>query len=506
MANEAIFKVSLQALTWNYAGAVVKALSGLAIGIVMARILGPEPYGLVAAAWLVIGFGNMLADSGFGAALIQQKEISPRDVRFAFGVHLLLGALFTTLGVAGAPLVGAFFRRPDLVPVFHALAWVFLLQAGGQTATSLLKRNLRFRELQIAQVSGQIAGYVGLGIPLALFGFGVWSLVAAQLTQTFVTSVLTYRFVRHGLQPCARPDKGRLIRFGLTVILVNIANWTTSNLASAIIGRAFGAVWLGLFQRAAYLTSAPMHSIVPVLQGVLFPASAKVQNNDAALRKGYLAALCGLSLLLLPMLGGLAGIAHTAIDALYGERWLDVSPLLPPVALAVAVEGMMALSGPVIWGKGRVELELSVQLVTAGIAAVALLGAARISVVAVVWTLLAVQALRFLLVTSALARLIALPPGTLARTLLGSVAAALWTAAGVRLTDEVLIIFAWPAAARLAAAVLAGLIGLLLFISLFPRLSLSPELSEALDRVAKAFPVPMQRIVYRVRGLWRRSL
>jgi len=164
---------TLAALQWNYAGALARAVCQITIMIVLARLLGPEPFGLVAIAWLLIGVGTLISDFGFGAALVQRAAISPDEVRYVFTVQMLLGVGYTVLVAGSADLLAYFFEQPELVPVVRALSFVFLVQAFGQTAVNLLRRDLDFKGLQLSQVLSYVLAFVLLGIPLAYLGLGV---------------------------------------------------------------------------------------------------------------------------------------------------------------------------------------------------------------------------------------------------------------------------------------------------------------------------------------------
>jgi PST family polysaccharide transporter len=112
------------ALKWNYGGAVVRAVSQLAILVVLTRLLGPQPFGLVAVAWLVVGFGNLVADFGFGAALVQRRTISGSEIRYAFTMQVLIGACLTMIVAGSAGLIGRILDNPEVVPVIRS-RWCF---------------------------------------------------------------------------------------------------------------------------------------------------------------------------------------------------------------------------------------------------------------------------------------------------------------------------------------------------------------------------------------------
>src|SRR5438045_698235 len=132
------------ALRWSYVGFATRAAAGFASGIVLARLLGPKPFGQVAAATLVFGFANQLSDAGFNSALIQAPKVEEEDVQFAFTFQLAMGGLLTICCVLLAPTIGVALRDPLVGDVLRVTALVFLIQAFGQSSAALLKRRLAF--------------------------------------------------------------------------------------------------------------------------------------------------------------------------------------------------------------------------------------------------------------------------------------------------------------------------------------------------------------------------
>ena len=128
---------SYNALVWNYIGSAVRTSSQFLVGIALARLLGPEAFGIVAVGWLMVGIGNLVADFGLSAALIQCKTIVERDIQFAFTAQVLLGLILTLIGFSSANSMALFFHHAEAGPILQAMAFLFLLQSFGQTAGAL---------------------------------------------------------------------------------------------------------------------------------------------------------------------------------------------------------------------------------------------------------------------------------------------------------------------------------------------------------------------------------
>lgn len=389
----------LTALKWNALGNTVRALVQFIIGIVLARLLGPEPFGLVAIAWIVIGLGNLIADFGLASALVQRKKITPLDIRFAFTVQIVVGLVFSFVVASLAPLIGIFFGKPNAVQVVQAMALLFVLQASGQTSAAILRRQMNFRAIQLASIGGYLTGYIAVGLPMAWAGAGVWALVVAQLTQAVITSVALYLRVRHSLQPTLRMPGGGMLAFGSGVLAGNVSSWGISNLDAAIVGKIFGVVELGLYNRTMNLVATPMNAFVSAVQSVLFSAYSRDQADIASVQRSYLASVGGVAMLLIPAFLTLAAIPQTAILGVYGEAWLPAQSLLTPLALAMPINVLLALGGPLLLGLGKARSEASVHAFSLLALAAALSWAANVSLVAVPWAVLSVYILRCFLIT-----------------------------------------------------------------------------------------------------------
>jgi O-antigen/teichoic acid export membrane protein len=390
---------AFSALKWNYVGTVAKSGANFAVGIILARLLGPIPYGQVAVASLVISFGGLVADVGLGAALIQKQELDKEDIRFAFTVQMLFAAFVVGAIWLLTHQIAGFFHQPETELVIRTLVPIFILQALGQTATSLLARNLHQKKIQTIQLISYLVGYVGFGIPMAIFGTGVWSLVAAQLAQTLLNTALVYASVRHSVLPLLTSKNARLLRYGGKVAGTNLVNWWISSSDNLFVGRTFGAADLGLYNRSFMLVYMPAYSLVSTLQAVLFSAYSRSQGRPKSLQQTYLASVAIIAMLTMPPFFVVAVIPDAVISGIYGPRWMGAVSVLIPLALAMSLDALTGLAGPVMWGLGKVERELWPQLVTAVSMVAMMMLMSRISFVAVGWGVLMIYLLRFALMT-----------------------------------------------------------------------------------------------------------
>lgn len=416
--RKGLAEASFSGLFWNYFGVIARNLAAFAISVPLARMLGPEPFGQVALAWSVIGLGNLLADLGFSSAIIQRESLDDRDIRFVFTLQLGLGCLWFLLVAGLAPLIAAFFRDPHLTPVLRWLGGMFLVQSGGQVATGLLKRKLAFKRIQVAQVGSYLASYLLIGLPLAWAGKGVWSIVWAQLIQGALYTGAVFLLARHPIRPCFSAAGGRsLSNFGAKVLATNLCNWTIGNIDNVMVGRWLGPVALGLYSRAFSLITAPLNALITTLQSVLFPVYSRIQDQQNLQANMYLALFEGVALLTMPVFFGIAAVAPTIMVGLFGIRWAAAAPILCALASAMPFLALLGLAGPLLWGIGKVELELRAQFLVAILSVGLLAWAAQGSVVFFSWVVVGLYVFRFLVMTAQIVLLLKLPLAPLLRGL-----------------------------------------------------------------------------------------
>ena len=364
----------------------------MTIGAVLARILGPGPFGQAIIASTIYGFVALFVNGGFSQALIQQRDLAPLQVRRTFTTQVGMGIVMTLIVAVLAPFLARQFHTPAATPVIRAMSLIITFQAIGLVSAALLRRQMRFKAVQYAGIASYIVGYVAIGLPLALHGAGVWSLVAAYLAQSLFNTVLLYVAVRHTLLLSFHfPD--RSTSFGGAVIGSNLMNWGHSNLDNLASSR-LGPFSLGLYGRACNLAYQPVTALATTVQSVLLSAAAKVQHRPELLRSVVLSMLALVFGLIGPAYVTLALIPDTAILGLYGTKWVESVPLMVPLALAMPFWGGMSLLGPVLAGIGKPQLELWPQAVTCGIAAVTFFTASHFGLVWIAWSLVAVSVIR----------------------------------------------------------------------------------------------------------------
>ncbi|MDB5762852.1 MAG: GumJ protein [Herminiimonas sp.] len=472
-------RLGWQALKWNYFGNAARGLSQFLIGILLARLLGPEPFGIVAIAWMILGIGNLFADLGFGAALIQRENFSKLDLRFIFTCQMTFATVLTLSGLLSGQYIAAYFHRPDATPVIQAMFFLFMFQSFGQTAAAILRRSLNFKALQKITITSYLIGYLFVGVPAAYFGFGVWSLVAAQLVQSLLNSFQLIRITKVPITPYFRGDSAGIVKFGLKITAANISSWSISNLDTVFIGRAFGVLDLGLYSRAMNLLTTPMTIITTGFQGVLFSACSRTQNDLEKVKRIYLETNAVIAIICFPIFIAAAVIPETLILGIYGPKWQASAGVVTPLALAILVNALLAIKGPILMAGNRVGVELKNQIYTILLFVPILSIAIHYSLQAVAWSVFGIYLIRWSLLTIATLRFTGATVGEFARTFYIPAMLACAISAATAAADH--YFSSLPAFYRLAAAGGAAFMTLLVFMRLFGGHFLKANLGTLID-------------------------
>ncbi|MBA4262154.1 MAG: polysaccharide biosynthesis protein [Comamonadaceae bacterium] len=485
---------SISAFLWGGGGAFLRLFMQTAAQIVLARLLGPEQYGLFAISVIVMSFSAFFSDIGMAYGLIQRQQLDSSHIRFVFGWQLVLGVLVASALVLLASPLAEFFREPRLQAILFALAPLAFLQALSAVSLNLLKRELNFKALQIGQTLGYFVGYVCLGIPLALNGWGVWSLVMAWAAQSVVTFVLLYRAARHPLRPLWRhPDAASMGRFGGTVLATNLTNWFIGNVDRTVVARTLDSASIGLYANAYNLVGTLSNTVLGFMQPVLYSACAKVQEDPQRIRKAYLLLMAGVALALMPVFFSMAAVADTLVLGLYGAQWAGAAAVLQPLALAMPVSLLWGISTPVLWNTGRAGTEFMLQLPMLALWLIGALLASQVSLAALAWTMLGLFVFRTLVFTRLAIRQIGVGWTDCARALRGGLVLSACTAAAGWAADQALASAVPGHALRLVAVIAACALGALATLRLIPRL-FPADLAAIAQAGLRRLPAPAGRV------------
>jgi lipopolysaccharide exporter len=359
---------TISGLQWTYLGAAAGAVLQFGMTAVMARLLTPAAFGLVALAGLFLRFVNYFAKAGISQALIQKATLSAADVRAGFALSAGLAGAFSAVVFLFAPLAGTVAQDPDVVPVLRWLALGLVLQGLGAPAVALLRRQLRFKALAFIDLGSYFGGYLVVGLAMALTGAGVYALVAAMLTQMLLSTVAAYTLVRHPLLPTRARDSYRaIVSFGARVSVVGFLEFLQANLDTLAVGRWAGSTQLGLYNRAHMISALPAYQLSAGLSQVLFPSFSSIQRDRQRLLSSYLSAVGMTAAIILPLNAGMAVAAREIVLVVLGPQWVGSIDVMPWLLLSSSVALIGHFAGLVAEAQAALNAKMLIAGLSAGV-------------------------------------------------------------------------------------------------------------------------------------------
>ena len=334
-------------MSWSFLSTVISMVATLGVTAVLARLLTPAAFGLVAMAGVILRFGAYFAQLGVGTALVQRGDLNKEHIRACLSVSLVLGLVFGALFYFLGPFIArVVFDSGGLAPVIQVLALSFVLDSLSVTAIALLRRRMDFRWLAITDVSAYLLGYAVVSVGMALAGAGVWSLVAGALTQSGLVAILAYSRVRHplGLSLDWRTYK-QLLSYGGRVSLIGFLEFLGYSIEPVAIGRYLGSTQVGFFSTVQRLSTYPVERVVTSTTRVLFPSLSLVQGEPTRFARGYSASYSAAGLFSVPAALFMSVAAREVVAVLLGPQWAGAVTPLRLIALAVPFTILSHING-----------------------------------------------------------------------------------------------------------------------------------------------------------------
>jgi len=354
----------LHSIKWNYFGALLKGLSQLAVLGVLARLLSPEEFGLMALALVAIKFGSYFSDFGLAAAIQQKKEIHDSDIQTSFWFSVIAGLLLFLITLTLAEPLAFFFDTPELSPVIKLVALSFLLIGASATSLGLLKRRMQFKYLSIMETTIYLVSNGIIGIMLAYYGYGVYSLAIAYLSQLLFTLLGAYLKTRHSIKINLNiADYKHVLNFGGGYSIASFMTFIGSNIDHILIGKFFPAAELGLWNRSRNIIFMPTYSLLVSITGVLLPAYSKHQHDNQRFSELYLKSLTMTGFILIPIGGGMFSAAPQLVEVLLGSNWRTAVPLVQLSALFVPVELLASVAATACSALGALSSQIRLQTI-----------------------------------------------------------------------------------------------------------------------------------------------
>jgi PST family polysaccharide transporter len=344
---------------WTVLMRVCERLIGLASTIVLARLLAPADFGIIAMAMSVAAIFEALTAFGVEVALIQRQTSERKYYDAAWSLNVILGAGKCLLGLIAAPLAAQLYGEPRVAPIMAALAFMVAISGARNIGMVGYEQDLQFARVFHLTLARKLSSFaVAIGAALLIGNY--WALVAGMLAGALVDFVLSYSM--HPYRPKLNFQAAReLLGFSKWLLANNVLYFLNHRSFDFIIGRQAGAGALGTYTVAYEIASLPTTELVHPIMRAVFPGYAKLGGDREELARAYLSVFALLSAVVVPAAAGLACIAGPVVAIILGPKWLDAVSLIEVLALAGGVRALQANTGSVYLALGKPHLLTAVQ-------------------------------------------------------------------------------------------------------------------------------------------------
>ena len=388
-------------MAWSAAEKVGSMLLQMVVSIVVARLLMPEDFGVLAILTFFTALSVVVVDSGFSQTLIRKSAPTDDDYKSVFVFNIVVSIALYLLLVALSPAIASFYNLPIITRIAPVLMLLLPLGALSVIQNTIFARQFRFAELsRINITSSAVAGVVA--VTMALTGCGVWSLVGQRIAQMATKALLLWWRGEWRLEGKFRYSALRSMSgFSFRLMGTDIISYLYNNISQLFIGKIYSADTLGYFNQAQKLKELPVTSIVQSFQSVTYPALANIKDNAEKFADSYLRVLLITAAVVAPIMVGMIAVADDMFLLLLGERWMPTVPYFKILSLSGLFYPLSMIAYNVLKVAGDGTVIIRLEIVKKAIMTVILAITIPHSAVAVAWGLVAMAGVEFLLNTAA---------------------------------------------------------------------------------------------------------
>ena len=360
---ESLKKKIVKGVAWTSLDQVLTMGFGFVIGVILARILSPSDYGLLAMIAVFNAIAIAFVNSGFSSALVRKPDLTEDDNITAFYFNLIAGALMFIIIWLIAPWVAQFYDKPILVPILRAEGSLLIIFSFKIVQDTQLSRALNFKAKAIINVSSQVISGV-IAIYAAYHGLGVWSLVLQQIASGVISLALLWMFSPwrpHG--KWSKKSFRYLWGFGSKLLVSGLLDKIYGNIYPIIIGKYYSAADLGQYTRATHYAYLPSGTLTGVMQQVTFPVLSQIQEDTERLANSYRRMLRFTVFVVFPVMIGMAVLASPLVIAMVTDKWAPCVPYLRVMCLAHMWYPVHAINLNLLQVKGCSDLFLKLEII-----------------------------------------------------------------------------------------------------------------------------------------------
>lgn len=363
MAEQSLKAKTVKGVGWSAADAFLGQGVTFIVGLVLARILSPEEYGLIGIVTIFTTVMLGVVDSGFSNALIRKQNVTNDDYNTLFFFNLTVSVLMYLLLYIGAPQIAHFFERPQLIELVRVMGLLLIVQALSIVQNTILSIKIDFKtKTKASVVSAVTSGIIGIG--MAYMGFGVWSLVGQQLSRQLFYSTSLWLLNRWTPQlRFSVKSLNYMWGFGWKLLVSGLMDNIWKELYQAVVGKFYSPAVLGQYTRSRQYASLFSHNITSIVQRVTYPVLSEIQNDKTRMVNGYRRIIKTTMFVTAVLMFSMGAVAEPLIYCLIGPKWHQAATFLPFICLTMSLYPLHAINLNMLQVQGRTDVYLYLEII-----------------------------------------------------------------------------------------------------------------------------------------------
>ncbi len=385
---------------WSFFERIGAHLVSFIVSIVLARLLLPEEYGIIAIVLVFINICNVFVNNSFAVSLVQKKDADEIDFSSVFYFNIIFSILLYILLYFCAPYIANFYDMPILVSVIRVLSVCIIFSAANSVQKAQVSRSMQFKKFFFSTLVGTIISAV-IGIGMAYIGYGIWALVAQYLMNAIVNTIVLFITVKWIPKRVFSVKKLKvLFNYGWKILVSGLISVFYEEFRSLYIGKLYSANDLAFYTRGKQFPHLIVDNVNSSIAGVFFPLISKKQDNIADAKAIMKRTIKTSTYILTPLLIGLAAVAEPLVILFLTEKWLPCVPFLRVICINSALMPLLTANLQAINALGRSDIALKMEFAEKSCGILMILLFARINVIAIAWVGVLMSIIAFIIYTS----------------------------------------------------------------------------------------------------------
>ena len=376
---------AVKGVGWSATDTILAQGINFIVGLVLANRLDPHDYGLIGYVSIFIVLFNCIVNSGFSNALIRKKDVKEVDFSTTFIINLILCLVMSIVLFLSAPLISRYFDEPELIPITRVMSVIVIINSFSLIQKTILNKRIDFKtQTKVSFIANLTSGVIG--ISMAYMDYGVWALVAQQISSQLLSTILLWYFVHYypGLR-FSKESFRELFNFGWKLMASSIIDTLWKEIYQIVIGKTYHTDALGQYTRGKQFAELLSTNLTTVVQRVSYPTLSTIQDNRERLKNAYKTIIKETMLISFVLLFGLAAIAKPLLFVLIGQKWTYAASLLPIICFSFVLYPLHAINLNMLQVEGRSDLFLKLEIIKKCIAVIPIILGIFISIEAMLW-------------------------------------------------------------------------------------------------------------------------